>query len=82
MFRLLPAVLYAALYLSTLTTTLCASSHGVTFAAHHHALSLEPRQASTTKRVYKLTDRVIGKAFYDWFEWEAFGNADPTNGRV
>ena len=72
MVQLLPAALYVALYFSTLG--ICTSSPG------SDGNALEPRQ--TVKRTYKLTDNVVGKGFFDWFEWEAMGSADPTHGRV
>lgn len=74
MVQLIPVALYVALYFSTLA--ICASHP----ASSLHGAILESRQ--TAKRIYNHTDTVVGKAFYDWFDWEPFGDKDPTHGRV
>jgi len=81
MFKLLHTVIYVALSLST--TAICADTFSSDSLASDHSFigaRLTPR--ATVKRTYTLTDNVVGKAFFDWFEWEGLGGEDPTHGRV
>jgi len=80
MFKLLHTVIYVVLSLSTMV--ICTTSLSSKLDSDHSSVSARLTARQTIKRTYKLTDNVVGKAFFDWFEWEGLGAEDPTHGRV